>query len=207
MGMPGAVGTAYGTAGQAAGAAGQNWQNSLNQQIGAAGQAGQQYNQGLQTALGAGQGLGEQISGQINPYLQLYGLGQQQQQALQNQANPQYNALNQYIAQLQSLGGMTNPAAAAQAMQGYQSGTQQTVGNLLALGGTAAKFSGSDVRMKKDIEPAGVGSGLYRWRYKDEPSSRPRHLGPMAQDVQKVAPSAVATLEGMLAIPTALVER
>ena len=153
MGMPGAVGTAYGTAGQAAGQAGQNWQQSLNQQIGAAGQAGQQYNQGIQTALGAGQGLGAQISGQINPYLQMYGLGQQQQQALQGAANPQYNALNQYIAQLQGLGGMTNPAAAAQAMQGYQSGGQQMIGNVLQGAGTAAGVAGlfmmSDERLKR----------------------------------------------------------
>jgi hypothetical protein len=24
----------------------------------------------------------------------------------------------------------------------------------------------SDVRAKKDVEPAGLGTGLYRWRYK-----------------------------------------
>jgi hypothetical protein len=75
MGMPGAVGTAYGTAGQAAGQGAQNWQQSLNSADRGRGQAGSQYNQGINTALGAGQGLGGQVSGMINPYLQMYGLG------------------------------------------------------------------------------------------------------------------------------------
>jgi hypothetical protein len=212
MGMPGAVGTAYGTAGQAAGQGASNWLNSLNQQIGAAGQAGNQYNQGINTALGAGQGLGGQVSGMINPYLQMYGLGQSQQQAEQAMANPQWTAFNQYLQNLQGLGGMTNPAAAAQAMQGYQSGTQQGIGNLLAFGGLGAQMFGrgpttSDIRAKKDVEPAGLGTGLYRWRYKWEGEDTPRHLGPMAQSVAEVAPSAVTTLNGLLAIPSALVER
>jgi hypothetical protein len=73
-----------------------NWLQSLNSQIGAAGQAGQ-YNQGINTALGAGQGLGGQVSGMINPYLQMYGLGTQQQQAEQAMANPQWTAFNQYM--------------------------------------------------------------------------------------------------------------
>jgi hypothetical protein len=148
----------------------------------------------------------------INPYLQMYGLGTSQQQAEQAMANPQWTAFNQYLANLQGLGGMTNPAAAAQAMQNYQSPQQQTIGNLLAFGSMASGFAkgpatGSDIRAKKDIEPAGLGTGLYRWRYKWEGEDTPRHLGPMAQDVQKAAPSAVSTLNGMLAIPSALVER
>jgi hypothetical protein len=211
MGMPGAVGTAYGTAGQAAGQGASNWLQSLNSQIGAAGQAGSQYNQGINTALGAGQGLGGQVSGMINPYLQMYGLGQSQQQAEQAMANPQWTAFNQYLANLQGLGGMTNPAAAAQAMQNYQSPQQQTIGNLLAFGSMASGAmrgpTTSDIRAKKDVEPAGLGTGLYRWRYKWEGEDTPRHIGPMAQSVAEVAPSAVTTLNGLLAIPSALVER
>jgi hypothetical protein len=208
MGMPGAVGTAYGTAGQAAGQGASNWLQSLNSQIGAAGQAGQGYRGDvIDQALQAGQGLGQQVSGMINPYLQMYGMGQQQQQAEQGMANPQWTAFNQYLSNLQGLGGMTNPAAAAQAMQGYQSGTQQGIGNLLSRSAGSPPRRSRTSASRRTSSPRAWARGLYRWRYKDEPASSPRHLGPMAQDVQKVAPSAVSTLAGLLAIPSALVER
>jgi hypothetical protein len=215
MGLPGAVGTAYGTAGGAAQGASGNWMQSLNQQLAAAQGAGNQYNQGVQTALGAGQGVGQQVQGQLGAYGSAMGLGQQQQQSEQAIANPQWQALNQYIQQLQGVGSLANPAAGAQAMQGYQSGGQQMFGNAMGVAGLAAKTApywmpammASDRRVKKDVEPAGLGSGLYRWRYLWEGEDRPRHLGPMAQDVAAVAPSAVERLDGLLAIPAQLVER
>jgi hypothetical protein len=89
-------------------------------------------------------------------------------------------------------------------MQGYQSGGQQMFGNMLALGGLGSMMF-SDARLKEDVEPVGVGTGLYRWRYEGEPGSR--HLGPMAQDVAEVAPSMVQVLDGMLTIPAVLAER
>jgi hypothetical protein len=76
----------------------------------------------------------------------------------------------------------------------------------LAVGGLAATAF-SDERLKKDIEPAGLGTGFIAGATRMSRRDTPRHLGPMAQDVAEVAPSAVTTLNGLLAIPSALVER
>jgi hypothetical protein len=95
------------------------------------------------------------VQGQANPLIQGYGVGQQYQQAQQQQLNPQWAQLQQYIQMLGGIGGIANPGAAAQSMAGYQSGGQQTFGNLLSLGGLGAMMF-SDERLKKDIEPAGA---------------------------------------------------
>ena len=53
----------------------------------------------------------------------------------------------------------------------------------------------SDKTLKKDITPAGAGPAgipVFKYRFKGQPSSAPKIAGPMAQDVQKVAPQAVS---------------
>ena len=57
----------------------------------------------------------------------------------------------------------------------------------------------SDRRLKKDIEKVGkdpVGVPSYAFRYKGADPKSPKIVGPMAQDVQKVAPEAVGELPG-----------
>ena len=56
---------------------------------------------------------------------------------------------------------------------------------------------GSVLAAKPDVEPGTVFSDnsakelpIYRYSYKDDPAST-RHVGPMAQDVDKIDPSAV----------------
>ena len=70
--------------------------------------------------------------------------------------------------------------------------------------GAAANLYGmSDKTMKKDITPTGQSVGgvpSYSYRFKGEPDSSPKILGPMAQDVQKVAPGAVKRIGGKLAV-------
>jgi hypothetical protein len=207
MGMPGAVGTAYGTAGQAAGQGASNWLQSLNAQIGAAGQAGQGTAGTSHQALQAGQGLGGQVSGMINPYLQMYGLGQQQQQAEQAMANPQWTAFNQYLQQPAGARRHDQPGRRRPGDAGlperHAAGHRQSA----SVGGLPPAVWASDERLKKDIEPAGLGTGFIAGATRMSRRARRATWGPMAQDVQKVAPSAVTTLNGLLAIPSALVER
>lgn len=62
------------------------------------------------------------------------------------------------------------------------------------LGGAASLFSLSDERAKDDVSKIGKvedGMNLYRFHYKGEPKSSPRHVGLMAQEVKKKKPSAV----------------
>lgn len=97
-----------------------------------------------------------------------------------------------------------NPIAAA--FSGLQS-----LGSLFAGSGTAgtgpsaaANFFGmlgglSDRRLKTDITKVGThpaGIPLYAYRYKGDPKSYPKALGPMAEDVAKIAPHAVAKIPG-----------
>jgi hypothetical protein len=198
--LPGAWSGEIGTGLNAA----QGYGSDLANRAGYAQAAGAGNRADIGTALGAGGSLAGMYSGVTSPLATMYGIGQQQQQGQERLNNSDWAGMQQYLNMLGQIGGTTNPGAGAQAMQGYQSQGQQTFGNMLALAGTGAMIF-SDERLKEDIEPVGVGSGLYRWRYKGEEGSR--HLGPMAQDVAEVAPSMVQVLNGMLAIPAALVER
>ena len=86
----------------------------------------------------------------------------------------------------------------------------QLMGGILGLGAGALKAS--DERVKENIEPVGqvpmasVFSDseelpIYRYSYKGDPSST-RHVGPMAQDVEKVDPKAVKNIGGIKHIDT-----
>jgi hypothetical protein len=79
-----------------------------------------------------------------------------------------------------------------------------TIGGILGLGAGALK---SDRRAKEDIDRIGTVFAantdgarkklpVYSYAYKDDPAST-RHIGPMAQDVEKIDPSAVTTRGGV----------
>jgi Chaperone of endosialidase len=74
---------------------------------------------------------------------------------------------------------------------------QSVLGGLFGLGGKLIGLS--DRRAKKDITRVGEVDGLplYRFRYRNEPGSSPKHLGLMAQDVEKVKPDAVIDTGGL----------
>lgn len=71
---------------------------------------------------------------------------------------------------------------------------------LLGLGLSAAKLS--DFRFKKNISLARVdaatGLPIYDWHYVWQSDDEPRQRGPMAQDVQKIAPQHVVEVGGVL---------
>lgn len=91
------------------------------------------------------------------------------------------------------VGGLIN-ANYQQQMAGYQ---QQQAGMGGLFSGIGAGIGGmiglSDDDAKTDKEKIGEakGMGLYEYRYKGEPKSKPKHVGLMASEVQKKKPSAV----------------
>jgi Chaperone of endosialidase len=170
----------------------------------------------------------------IANYGMLTSAGGFEQQQAQNQINAQmakFNQAFQYPQQqlgiMESALGMTpydtttsgssnstttqtqsNPAAMAL-------GGLQTLGGLFSApaGGTSAAaglFSMlSDERMKTDVTELGkdptTGLKMHAYRYKGDPKSYPKVVGPMAQDVQKLMPGAVRKVgsQGRLAIDMA----
>jgi hypothetical protein len=70
----------------------------------------------------------------------------------------------------------------------------------------------SDEREKKNIDPVGTvfaydedaerkALPIYKYEYKQDPASL-RHIGPMAQDVERIDPKAVRNIGGRKAIDT-----
>lgn len=133
----------------------------------------------------------------------------------QQQAMP-WNQLNRYAGSVSGLGGLIGQA-------GSMTGTQNTEKNLglmdymsLFGGGASSPASGaanagsailgllSDRNEKTDIKKIGedetTGLPLYSYRYKDDPKSYPKIVGPMAQDVEKAMPGSTDTVNGKLYI-------
>jgi hypothetical protein len=106
-----------------------------------------------------------------------------------------------------------NFAQQSQNYQTAQSGWNSVMGGLLGLGAGALRnptLSLSDKTMKENIVPMGTVFAatpegerkelpISEWSYKDDPA---RHVGPMAQDVEKIDPKAVKTVGGKKHIDT-----
>jgi hypothetical protein len=77
------------------------------------------------------------------------------------------------------------------AWQQNQANSQSLMGGVLGLGGKLLSLS--DKNAKKDIEKVGElkGHGLYSYRYKGEAKGGRKHIGVMAQEVEKKRPDAV----------------
>lgn len=90
-----------------------------------------------------------------------------------------------------------------QAWQQQQAQKQSTLGGLFGLGASA--IMASDRRLKEDIQPMGkdpeTGVDLYAYRYKGDPKSYPKVVGPMAQDIEKAQPGTTRkTVSGLMAV-------
>jgi hypothetical protein len=76
------------------------------------------------------------------------------------------------------------------------------------LGGAKLLFGLSDVRDKTDIKKLGEtnehGFPLYSYRYKDDPKTYPKVVGPMAQDIEKKLPHLVKEVGGHKTVPLGL---
>lgn len=91
--------------------------------------------------------------------------------------------------------------------QNYQQQSQNAnaaMGGLFGLGGSVlgglGSLIGSDREDKTDIKPLGKdkqsGLKMYAYRYKDDPKTYPKTVGPMAQDIEKTRPGAVREIGG-----------
>jgi len=95
------------------------------------------------------------------------------------------------------------PAGSVQERPIYENPTQQGLGNLLSLAGTAGSLGWkpfSDIRTKENIKQIGLmsnGLGIYEYEYKPEFKNHPsaghgKFVGVMAHEVEKVIPEAVS---------------
>ena len=180
-------------------AAYQNQQAGLTQEGLANTAAGGLANLGNEAQLSQARNFTEQMTA---------GTAEQAQQQAEINANlGQFNQAWQYPYQqlgvLQSALGMTPYGTSQQGLSTTNSQTQTSANPLgMALGGLGALgslFGGSDRRLKTDITKVGThpaGLGIYSFRYKGDPKSYPKVVGPMAEDVAKIAPGAVAKIPG-----------
>ena len=166
----------------------------------------QQGQQSFLTGLGAaltGQGAAQnQTQNEINARMQAY------------QAAQQY-PIQQLMLPLQALGmtpyGQTTTQTSPASSNGLMMGLGALGTGVGILGGVNSLMGGgtsllsalgliSDRRDKTDIKKLGKdpqsGLDMYSYRYKDDPKSYPKVVGPMAQDIEDKYPGAVREIGG-----------
>jgi hypothetical protein len=190
-------------------------QNDINRNL-----QGQLANQqaGLQGAglnLSAASQLGNLASAGQNSFLQGLQASMLGQQAIQGQNQNVLDAKKQYYTEQQQfpLQQLQIPLQAL-GVTPYGSTTTQstpTTGSpfLSGLGGFLSLFGGlSDRSMKTDIKKLGrdpeSGLDMYAYRYKGDPKSYPKVVGPMAQDIAAKDPDAVKKVGGKLVVKGSL---
>jgi hypothetical protein len=135
-----------------------------------------------QAASGAGQTAMSNVQGTT------YGAG-----ATSNLFNAGSNAMNQYVNAVN--GYNQSQAEFAQAQASEMGGLGSALGGL-----TGLAWMKSDERGKTDIKREGTdtrtGIPLYSYRYKEDPKSYPKVVGPMAQDIARVMPHKVGVIPG-----------
>jgi hypothetical protein len=124
---------------------------------------------------------------------------------------PQFGQTNQYQTPTTDVAGLINNQFQQQSSNYQQANAnyQTLMGGILGLGGKVASagIMKSDRREKDDIDRIGTVFAaseagertqlpMYEYSYKDDPAST-RHVGPMAQDVEKIEPRAVTTRKGI----------
>ena len=203
--------------------AGQQFNANQSLQAQTANQGANQANINSLIQAGGGLGsLGSQAqNNQRQQFLELSTAGAQQQAQAQNQIAAQmnqFNQANQYPGQqlgvLQSALGMTpygSTTMGSSTGQSQQTTTPSVLSDvqsgLSALGsfagpggplGVGGFLNQSDRHLKTDITQTGVhqptGLPMYAYRYKGDPKSYPKVVGPMAEDAMQVAPHAVKTV-------------
>jgi hypothetical protein len=205
-------------------------QNTAQAQNQAAGLSQEQLNNAAASGLGT-LGT-QQMQNNIANYGMLTSAGGFEQQQQQNDINTQMAKFQQAFQYPQQQLGMmesalnmtpydtaTSGTSASQTTQTQSNpmaaalGGLQTLGGLFSSGaggtsaasGLMAMLGGSDRRLKTDIVKIGkhpTGIDMYAYRYKGDPKHYPKIVGPMAEDVKKIAPHAVrkVTTAGHMAV-------
>ena len=140
--------------------------------------------------------------------LQSAGAGQSMQ--AQNEINAQmakfnqaFNYPQQQLGTLEASLGMTPHDTSTAGQTTSQTTTPTDWASIISKGASAASdiYGMSDKSMKTDITKLGkdpkTGLDMHAFRYKGDPKSYPKVVGPMAQDVQKIAPDAVTPDPGL----------
>lgn len=175
------------------------------------------YQQAVQNALAGQQAsLESALQG-----FQTAGFGQAQTQAELDAQRQRYEAMRGYpIEQLNIIGTAlgTAPYGTTQVSSTPTSGNPLlgALGGAIGfgqafkspyapwLGGGLGFLASSDPSMKTDIERVGkdkeTGLNMYAYRYKGDPKSYPKVVGPMADEIQKKYPDQVKKVGGKLAV-------
>lgn len=202
---------------QAQQAAGQDITNNYNAQLANAqlGLSGAQFQGSMAQQLGnlAQQGQANWLTG-VNAAMGGQQMLQQQQQAQLDAARQQYAEQQQFpLQQLQIVQNALGMSPYGQTTQTTAPGpSTDPLGQVLGTGSSLlgmagmAKYLGflSDRKTKTDIEKLGkdkaTGLDMYAFRYKNDPKSYPKVVGPMAQDVEKKFPGATRRIGSHLAL-------
>jgi hypothetical protein len=162
-----------------------------------------QQNQGslnLQASSGLGMLGNEAQASQLRNFGEQLTAGQMEQQQAQNQINAQVakfqnaaNYPNQQLSILQSALGMTpyeqgTQSASTTQVQQSADPLSAALSGLKAVSSLMPMFGMSDRRMKTDITKVGThpsGIAIHAYRYKGDPKTYPKVVGPMAEDVAK----------------------
>jgi hypothetical protein len=172
----------------------------------------QGYQQAVQNAI-AGQ---QAALGSAQAGYSAGALGQQQSQAELAAQEAQYNAMRGYpLEQLDIIGAalgrtpyeqstVQSQPLSSNPLMGALGGAMAFPGNPF-LGGALGGFASlSDPSMKTDIQKVGkdkeTGLNMYSYRYKGDPKSYPKVVGPMADEIQKKYPDKVKRIGGKLAV-------
>lgn len=172
----------------------------------------QSLRQGQLAAAGGLGGLGaNEISGLLQKFAGMSAGGKEQQagsQALLDADKAKFDEAQGYDLErlnilLSSLG--MSPYGKTQSTTGTQTAAQAGPDWASAgLGALSLLSSFSDRKAKTDITKLGKdpdsGIDMYAYRYKDDPKTYPKVVGPMAQDIEKVAPHMVRKIGGMRVI-------
>jgi len=182
----------------------------------------QQYNANVSNLLNANQGqanvgtagsqaltseqmaaLQQQLQGAQGGLATIPGLETMQGTGMLNAANSAYNTpwsnLSPALSTATGIGGMGGTSSGTGTTTQNTPAITNILGGLMGAAGLAGAFAKSDARLKEDITPVGKlhdGQTVHEFHWKGDPQ-KTKHIGLLAQEVEKVRPDAVHTLGGV----------
>ncbi len=194
---------------QAAGLQGAQLNLDAANSLGALAAQGQQsFLQGIGAASAAQDQLQRQNQAILDAQRQYY--GEQQQFPIQQLMLPlQALGMTPYGQTTTTTGTTTAPSQSGSPLLGGLGGALAAYGAGLGpwgalAGGAIGALGSSDRDMKTDIKRVGedpeTGVPLYAYRYKGDPKTYPKVVGPMAQDIEKKYPDQVVDIGGSKAV-------
>jgi len=180
--------------------------------------------QGAQLGLTGAQTLGQLAGSGQQSFLTGAAAALAGQDVIQQQQQAQLDAARQYYAELQGFplqqlqiplqalgmtpyGGTQTQTSSGGSGSGLMTGLgalSSGVGILSGLKSLGLFAALSDETMKTDVKKVGkdkeTGLDMYSYRYKGDPKTYPKVVGPMAQDIEKKYPEAVTEVAGKKAV-------